>query len=133
MRLHSGYEDRRPRLDMISLMDVMFLILVFFVYSIFSMAVHRGIKVNLPSINGLPERGEPIVVSVTAENLLYLDKRPLTMDVLIPAAVAMWKQTRHPVVISADREAQLGVGIELLGKLKNNGIERVVFQVKGSQ
>ncbi|MBR3086981.1 MAG: biopolymer transporter ExbD, partial [Kiritimatiellae bacterium] len=36
------------RLEMTSLMDVVFLVLVFFVYSIFDMAVHRGVKVDLP-------------------------------------------------------------------------------------
>ena len=43
-------KNRRPRLEMTSLMDVMFLVLVFFIYCIFDMAVHKGLKVDLPGL-----------------------------------------------------------------------------------
>lgn len=120
-------------MEMISLMDVMFLILVFFVYSIFSMSVHRGIKVNLPSAAGTNEKGELTMVTLTAENILYLNKRPMKMDDLVPLAAGLWKDKRLPVMISADHKAELGVGIELLSKLKKAGIERVAFQVEEKQ
>jgi len=129
MKLASGYDNRHARLEMISLMDVMFLILVFFVYSMFSMSVHRGIKVNLPAATGTLEKGEMIMVTLTAENTLYLNKRPMKMDDLIPLAVGLWKEKNLPVMISADKKAELGIGIELLSKLKKSGIERVAFQI----
>lgn len=133
MKLASGYEDRKARLEMISLMDVMFLILVFFIYSIFSMSVHRGIKVNLPSAIGVQEKGELTLVTLTAENILYLNKRPMKMDDLVPLAAGLWKDKKLPVMISADQKAELGVGIELLSKLKKSGVERVAFQVEEKQ
>jgi biopolymer transport protein ExbD len=133
MKLVSGYEDRKARLEMISLMDVMFLILVFFIYSIFSMSVHRGIKVNLPSATGVQEKGELTLVTLTAENILYLNKRPMKMDDLVPLAAGLWKDKKLPVMISADQKAELGVGIELLSKLKKSGVERVAFQVEEKQ
>ncbi len=130
MKLSTGFEGRKARIDMVSMMDVMFLILVFFVYSIFSMSVHRGIKVNLPSVAGKVERGERIIISVTAKNELSLNRKPLPLEELIAEATQLSKTTQHPVMISADREASLGIGIELLGKLKQNGIEHVAFQVE---
>ena len=133
MRLNTGYEDRKARLEMISLMDVMFLILVFFVYSIFSMSVHRALKVSLPSAKGAAEKSEAIMITVTAEDDLYLNKVPMRMEELVPAALALWAQENRPVLISADRSASLGAGIELLGKLKDSGIERIAFQVEGQE
>jgi len=132
MRLSSGYEDRKARLEMISLMDVMFLILVFFVYSIFSMSVHRGLKVDLPSAQGSPEKGEQTIITLAADNALYLNKQPMPLDELVLATVKRWRETATPVLISADKGAALGTGIELLGKLKNGGVERVAFQVDGA-
>ena len=41
---------------MMSLMDVMFLVLVFFIYCIFDMAVHKGLKVDLPDAAGAAEK-----------------------------------------------------------------------------
>ena len=45
-------------------MDVMFLVLVFFIYCIFNMTVHRGMKVDLPSAEGAAEPGERIVITI---------------------------------------------------------------------
>ena len=129
MRLNTGYEDRKARLDMISLMDVMFLILVFFVYSTFSMSVHRALKVSLPSAKGVVEKSEVIMITITDSDELYLNKMPMALDELIPATLDLCSQQNNPVLISADRKASLGIGIELLGKLKDSGIERISFQV----
>ncbi|MCL1922169.1 MAG: biopolymer transporter ExbD [Kiritimatiellaeota bacterium] len=118
---------------MISLMDVVFLVLIFFVYSTFSMSVHRALKVSLPSAKGAAERGEAIMITVTADDELHLNKQPMPMDEIIPATLALWEQQGQPVLISADRSASLGVGIELLGKLKDSGIGRIAFQVAESE
>ena len=131
MRLSSGYEDRKARMEMISLMDVMFLILVVFVYSIFSMSVHRGLKVDLPAAQSAPEKGERAVITLTADNTLYLNKRQMPFNDLVRSVTLLWRETSTPVLISADKAAPIGTGIELLGKLKAGGVERVTFQVSG--
>lgn len=131
MRLSSGYEDRKARMEMISLMDVMFLILVVFVYSIFSMSVHRGLKVDLPAAKGVQQKGEQTIITVSADNTLLLNKQAMPLDELVIATVKLWRESATPVLISADKAASLGTGIELLDKLKNGGVERVAFQVSG--
>ena len=130
MKLITGYENRKARFEMLQLLDVMFLILVFFIYSIFSMSVHKGLKVDLPTAAGELEINEINTVTITAENLLYLDKEEMSMDRIATAAIASWLQSRVPVLIKADKAASLGTGIELLGKLKEGGVERVAFQVE---
>lgn len=133
MRLSSGFEETKPRMEMIPLMDVMFLNLLFFVYASFSMTIHRGLKVDLPSAVGSKVKGEQTLITVTADNRLSLNKQPMAMDELVLATVKIWREHSTPVLISADRAAELGTGIELLGKLKNGGVERVAFQVSGAE
>jgi biopolymer transport protein ExbD len=133
MHLTSGYEDRKARIEMLPLMDAMFLILVFFVYSIFSMSVHRGLKVELPAAKGTQQKGEQTVITLAADGTLSLNKQPMPLDDLALATVKLWREHAQPVLISADKKAALGTGIELLGKLKNGGVERVAFQVSGSE
>jgi biopolymer transport protein ExbD len=48
MRIRREF-TRRPRIEMIPLIDVVFLLLVFFIYSMLSMTIHRGLPVNLPT------------------------------------------------------------------------------------
>lgn len=123
---------RQARLEMTSLMDVMFLVLVFFIYCIFDMAVHKGVKVELPNAEGAQEKGERIVITVKADNSIQLNGMDMTKD----EAVARVKdlnavKMKLPVLISGDRKASLGVGIELLSELKAAGVEKTTFQVSG--
>ncbi|MCA1809797.1 MAG: ExbD/TolR family protein, partial [Kiritimatiellia bacterium] len=50
MKLSTGYETRKARVEMLPLIDVVFLLLVFFIYAMLSMVLHRGIKVALPEV-----------------------------------------------------------------------------------
>lgn len=133
MRLSSGFEETKPRMEMIPLMDVMFLNLLFFVFASFSMTVHRGLKVDLPSAVGAQQKGEQTIITVHADNSLFLNKQPMPLDELVLATVKIWRERSAPVLISADKAAALGTGIELLGKLRNGGVERVAFQVSGAE
>jgi len=130
MKLISGYENRKARFEMLPLLDVMFLILVFFIYSIFSMTVHKGLNVDLPTANGSLEIGELSTVTITADKLLYLNKEAMEMDQLAATLIESWNNSQTPVLIKADKLAPMGIGIELLGRLKMGGVERVAFQVK---
>ena len=134
MKLSSPFLERKTRLELVSLLDVMFLVLVFFIYSIFDMAVHRGLKVDLPAAVGTLERGERIVVTLDENNALQLNGRALTRAELVTEVARLVSvKPDMPVLISADRKALLGEGIELLAELKASGVEKASFQVKGTR
>ncbi|MGA9260379.1 MAG: biopolymer transporter ExbD, partial [Desulfobacterales bacterium] len=40
---------KKARIEMLPMIDCVFLLLVFFIYAMLSMAVHRGLPVNLPA------------------------------------------------------------------------------------
>ena len=118
---------------MTSLMDVMFLVLVFFIYCIFDMAVHKGLKVELPNAAGVDEKGERIVGTILADDTMQLNGMPMSRDDVVSrvrdlVAVKM----NLPVLISGDRKSSLGAGIELLSALKAAGVEKASFQVRGT-
>ena len=117
---------------MTSLMDVMFLVLVFFIYCIFDMAVHKGLKVDLPNAAGADEKGERIVITIRADDSLQLNGMNLTRDEVVARVKELNAvKMKLPVLISGDRKASLGVGIGLLSELKAAGVEKASFQVKG--
>ena len=125
---------RGARLEMTSLMDVMFLVLVFFIYCIFDMSVHRGVKVELPSAAGAAEKGERIVITIAADDSLQLNGAPTTRgEVVRKVRELAAANVSCPVLVSGDRKSSLGTGIELLAELKSAGVEKVSFQVNGRQ
>ena len=134
LKLSSPFLERKPRLELVSLLDVMFLVLVFFIYAIFDMAVHHGLKIELPSATGVHERGERIVVTLDAHDALQLNGRPLERtDLVMTVKRLVAAKPELPVLIAGDRKASLGAGVELLAELKSSGVEKASFQVSGSQ
>ena len=130
----SRRKSRAPRLEMTSLMDVMFLVLVFFIYCIFDMAVHKGLKVDLPNAAGADEKGERIVITILPDDSMQFNGVAMPKDEIV-AKIADLNRVKmnFPVLISGDRKSSLGVGIELLSELKKAGVEKASFQVKGGQ
>ena len=119
---------------MTSLMDVMFLVLVFFIYCIFDMAVHKGLKVDLPNAAGADEKGERIVVTIRADDTMQLNGMPMSREEVISRVRELNRVKMNlPVLISGDRRSSLGVGIELLSALKAAGVEKASFQVSGER
>ena len=125
---------RSARLEMTSLMDVMFLVLVFFIYCVFDMTVHKGLKVDLPNAKGADERGERIVLTIAADDSLQLNGASVTRTEAIDKVKGLYAtDVKLPVIISGDCKSSLGTGIELLAELKASGVEKVSFQVRGEK
>jgi len=124
MKLRSGYETKKTRIEMLPLIDVVFLLLVFFIYAMLSMVVRHGMKVELPrSGTTVQERNQTITLTISAENALFLDGKPIDLKEVAAAVLAQNK----PVFIQGDRTADLGFALELLDLLKQAGIKEVSF------
>ena len=124
--------SRKVRMELTSLVDVMFLVLVFFIYCIFDMAVHRGMKVDLPDAPGAMERGERIVLSVGPDDTVELNGMRLPRDEAVARVRDLVSAgVRMPVLVSGDRRASFGAGVELLAALKAAGVDAARVQVSG--
>ena len=122
----------KVRLEMTSLMDVMFLVLVFFIYCIFDMTVHKGVKVDLPTAPGALEKGETIVITIRSDNTLQFNGQDMARDEIVSRVRELYAvKMKLPVLVAGDRRSELGLGIELLSELKQVGVEKISFQVVG--
>ncbi len=122
----------KVRLEMTSLMDVMFLVLVFFIYCIFDMTVHKGVKVDLPTAQGALEKGETIVITIRSDNTLQFNGQDMARDEIVSRVRELYAvKMKLPVLVAGDRRSELGLGIELLSELKQVGVEKISFQVVG--
>jgi len=129
MLVDSGFGRKRARIEMIALIDVVFLLLVFFIYAMLSMTVFRGLELNLPRAEGRIQR-DAILVILDRDNRLSVDGRAMEADQLVARAVSEHTRTGLPVLIRGDREADFGVALELLAALQEAGLEAVSFQVE---
>lgn len=124
--------SRKVRMELTSLVDVMFLVLVFFIYCMFDMAVHRGMKVDLPDAPGAVEQGERIVLTVGPDDTVELNGMRLARDEAVARVRSLMAAGVHlPVLVSGDRNASFGAGMELLAALRAAGVDAASVQVSG--
>ena len=84
MKVPSGYLGiKKPRIEMLPLIDIVFLLLVFFIFAMLSMAVHRSLPVSLPVSAATEIHTElNLTVTVTGSGEIFLDKSKVSLEEL---------------------------------------------------
>ena len=131
MQVTSGYEKRRARIELLPMIDVVFLLLVFFIYAMLSMVVHRGMKVDLPTgSTARLDKRQYVSISIDADNAIRVQDQPVTLD---EVAVAVQRHRADnadlPVFIAGDQHADLGLALQILDRLRQIHINEVSFEM----
>jgi biopolymer transport protein ExbD len=128
-------ERRKGRIEMIPLIDIVFLLLVVFIYAMLSMAVHRGLPVALPSSAAAEvEKNLVLAVTVEREGAIYLDKVPVPLDELTQALKAKAGGRAEPgVLLFADRDVAYQDLFRVLDRIRLAGLERVSLQAEAAE
>ena len=129
MKLHSP-PVKKARIEMLPLIDIVFLLLVFFIYAMLSMAVHRGMPVELPvSQTARIDKKLILSVTVTADGNIYVDKQPVALDELTDVLTARAGLAEQPgVLLFADRSLAYQKLFQVLDKIRLAGISRISLQ-----
>ncbi len=130
MKINLNLKRKGPRIEMIPLIDVVFLILVFLIYAILSMVIHRGFKVDLPQASTAEiNRKDYLSITVDKDNRILLNKAEILLENLSDEVMAKAvKGTK--IYINGDKEADLGVVINVLDTLRRDEIKEVYFETE---
>jgi biopolymer transport protein ExbD len=130
MDLSDKLPNKRARIEIVPLIDCMFLLLVFFVYSMMTLTQPRGIPVKLPPARASTAMEEEFLsISITGKDEVYLDKDRVALDHL-PARLAA-ARSANPLIrvsIKGDAGARHGTVVKVLDILRTLSIERVAIQ-----
>jgi biopolymer transport protein ExbD len=122
-----------PRIEMLPLLDLVFLLLVVFIYVMLSMTVHRGIPVALPSSSAVElEKHVALQLFISASGEVFLDNEPVAVEEL-PSILAERKAgAEEPEGISirifADKTVAYQEVFMVLGGVRAAGITRISLQ-----
>ncbi|MHC4992245.1 MAG: ExbD/TolR family protein [Planctomycetota bacterium] len=134
MKLEGTISRKRARVEMIPLIDCVFILLVFFIYSMLAMTIQRGLVVQLPTAGAVEtNRDDAVVVTITGEGELLLNKQPVTLDSL-PAAIEGVRESDRSArfVVNADARAEHGRVVAVLDRLKGLGVTQVMILAEES-
>ncbi|MFQ5964513.1 MAG: ExbD/TolR family protein [Candidatus Scalinduaceae bacterium] len=130
MKINLNLRRKSPRIEMIPLIDIVFLLLVFFIYAMLSMVVHRGLKIELPQATTAEiDRKDYVSITVDKDNKIYFDKIEILLENLSEAIKARSKKETK-IFINGDKKADLGVVINVLDTLRKDEIKEVHFETQ---
>jgi len=124
LKRHLKLERTLRTIDIAPLIDVVFLLLIFFMLTS-SFIFQPGIKVNLPrAITSEMLSEENAVISITAENLIYYKQKLVTIKELSSLLKSI-ASARLPVLIKSDRKASLGRIVVVWDICRQEGVQQV--------
>ena len=125
---------RRARVEIIPLIDVMFLLVAFFMVVSISMVMQKGIFVDLSpahTSDSSVEQEDSLVVSIDAVGRFFLNKTEISSDSLKDFLEETALNDRDtPVIINADKQARHENVIEALDLVRGSGLHNVIFSVE---
>lgn len=127
-----------PRIEMLPLIDIVFLLLVFFIYAMLSMAVHHGQSVDLPqSSSATLETQEAISITIQTGGqgmVLFVDEEAVSLELLserLQDKVAAKQDGQDPEVqIFADKSVSYQELFQVLDCVKQAGLAHISLQAE---
>ena len=124
---------RKARIEMLPLIDIVFLLLVFFIYAMLSMAVHRGLPVNLPT-SRTAEIDKKLILAVTvkADGSIYVDELAVAPANLVDHLKDRIRDTEQPgVLLFGDRSLDYQTLFQVLDQFVKSFVN-VIFALCSS-
>lgn len=116
----------RPTINITSLIDVMFLLLIFFMVST-TFAEHPGIKLELPTASTAePSKLEPLTLTINKEGKMFLNESPIQEEALQRALRKAATKPDATLVLKADKGVPYGFVIRAMDISRQSGIRRIV-------
>jgi len=129
------YPSRKPRIEMLPLIDIVFLLLVFFIYAMLSMAVHRGLPIALPR-SSAADIEKQLILSITVKSNgdTYLDKNRVMLNDLTAALQEKARsEAQTGVLLFADKDLAYQKLFDVLDRIKKAGLSKISLQAEKSE
>lgn len=133
MKIVSPLPQKKARLEIIPLIDIMFFLLASFMLVSLTMTKQHTVSVNLPAAASSQTNLKPdnISLAVNPGGQVYFEKDAITLEalgVLLKERLALNKDL--PVYISGDTATPHGAMVAVLDYVRRSGVNKVAFNVR---
>ncbi|MCD6154122.1 MAG: biopolymer transporter ExbD [Syntrophobacterales bacterium] len=131
MKIQRRYTGK-ARIEMIPLIDVIFLLLVTFIFFTMSMTMHRGLPVQLPaSSTAKVEKKNFADITIRKDGEIFLDKKEVNLSGLLRQLSTLHHNSPETkVLISGDKKVPYETIIAVMDAVRKSGITGVSLETK---
>ena len=119
---------RAPSIIIVSLVDILTILLIFFVVSTTFKKDQPEVQINLPesaTATAQPAETEHAIVSVNADDEVRIDGNPVAVEDLEAAVRNLPPARKTSLALEADRKASFGTIIKVMDALKLAGVKNL--------
>ena len=135
MKIRSPLPEKKSRLEIIPLIDIMFFLLASFMIVTLQMQIVHTVKANLPTATLATSSQKPDIVNVfvNRDGQVSVDRKPFSFESLNTLLTNRYSlNTNLPVYLTGAEDATHGSIIYVLDLVKRAGIQRVAIAVKAA-
>ncbi|BAT71098.1 biopolymer transport protein ExbD/TolR [Thermosulfidibacter takaii ABI70S6] len=124
-------EEEEPGISLVSMTDVVFLLLIFFMVATQFVSTTKRLDIKLPQSKAgtsAPLK-KSYEIDITKDGKIYLNGKKVTLTQLDLILQADRNIPERSALIKADRRIPYGFAIKVMGILKANGVENIGIAV----
>lgn len=119
MNIRSNRVARPPRLMIIPMIDIIFFLMVFFLFSTLQMVYQKSMPVNLPvASSSHQEAPKPVAITLMKDGTISIGDTVVSIEEIKPRADT-------PVILRADENVEHGKVIKVMDEIKSAGVTKL--------
>ncbi len=136
MRMFSDHgEEERARIELIPMIDIMFFLLVVFIFISISLIKLNGVTLNLPKASpaAITQKPQVMNVSIRQDDTIYVDKVAVTMEGLqddLEKLQAQGLQDKEQIIVSGDRDSKLQKLVDVMDLCNRLGFSKLSIRTE---
>jgi biopolymer transport protein ExbD len=122
----------KARIEMLPLIDIIFLVLVVFIFAMLSMAVHRSLPVELPRSSTVTiDPQVRLTITVRADHKIFVNKEPVSLDELSSLIREKAQMEENPgVALVVDQNVSYRQLFDVLDRIRQSGVAQISLQAE---
>ena len=136
MRMFSDHgEEDRARIELIPMIDIMFFLLVVFIFISISLIKLNGVTLNLPKASpaAITQKPQVMNVSIQQDGTIFVDKVAVTMEGLqddLEKLQSQGLQDKEQIIVSGDRDSKLQKLVDVMDLCNRLGFSKLSIRTE---
>lgn len=128
MNIRSNRVARQPRLMIIPMIDIIFFLMVFFLFSTLQMVYQKSMPVNLPvASQNQQEVPKPIAITITTDGTISIGDTVVQIGEVQSRVEQLADKSETPVILRADENVEHGKVIAVMDEVKKAGVTKLAI------